>query len=199
MIKDKLKSFINKKFSSNNKKNIENLVVFLILLTITVIAINIIWGKEETQKDESSTYKVLAENTENKSNNINNNEYDLQKELEDILSKMQGVGKTKVLITYFQTSSIIPMYSETESTSVTEEKDSGGGTRKQETSNVNKEVITNNNNDAITKTVVLPKVEGAIIIAEGGGNANIKANIIQAVTAVTGIASYKVQVFEMNK
>ena len=141
----------------------------------------------------------MAENTENKSNNINNNEYDLQKELEDILSKMQGVGKTKVLITYFQTSSIIPMYSETESTSVTEEKDSGGGTRKQETSNVNKEVITNNNNDAITKTVVLPKVEGAIIIAEGGGNANIKANIIQAVTAVTGIASYKVQVFEMNK
>ena len=141
----------------------------------------------------------MAEETENKSNNLEQDEYNLEKDLEDILSNMQGVGKIKVLITYSQTSSVIPMYSETESTSITEETDSGGGTRKQESSNVNKEVITNENNNVITKTVVMPKVEGAIVIAQGGGNANIKANIIQAVSVVTGIASYKVQVFEMNK
>lgn len=44
----------------------------------------------------------------------------------------------------------------------------------------------------------MPKIEGAIIIAEGGGNANLKANIIQAVSAVTGIAAHKVQVFKMD-
>ena len=199
MIKEKTNKFISKIINKDNKKNIENLVVFLVLLIITVIAINIIWGKkDESRKDIVSSYNVLAEETENKSNNPNINEYNLEKDLEDILSKMQGVGKTKVLITYSQTSSVIPMYSETESTSVTEEKDSGGGTRKQETSNVNKEVITNDNNDAITKTVVLPKIEGAIVIAEGGGKANIKTNIIQAVSTVTGVATYKVQVFEMN-
>ena len=199
MLKEKIKKFILNKTSKDNKKNIENLVVFLILLIITVISINLIWGKDKTKKEETSSYKVLAEETENISNNLKTDEYNLEKELEDILSNMQGVGKTKVLITYSQTSSVIPMYSESESTSVTEETDSGGGTRKQETSNVNKEVITNDNNDAITKTVLLPKVEGAIVIAEGGDNANIKTNIIQAVSAVTGIASYKVQVFEMNK
>lgn len=43
----------------------------------------------------------------------------------------------------------------------------------------------------------MPKVEGAIVIAEGGDNINIKTNIIQAVSAVTGLATHKVQVFKM--
>ena len=60
-------------------------------------------------------------------------------------------------------------------------------------------MITDGDNKAITQTVILPKVEGAIVIAEGGGNATTKANIIQAVSAVTGLATYKVQVFEMQK
>lgn len=197
MLKRKIRDFIKKKTEEGNKKNIENLVVFLILLIITVIAINTIWKKDE--KKETPSYKILAEDTEIESNNYENNEYDLEKRLEDILYKMAGVGKVKVLITYSQKSSVVPMYSENESTSKTEETDSGGGTRKQETSNINKEVITDGQNNAITKTVVMPKVEGAIVIAEGGGNPNIKANIIQAVATVTGVATYKVQVFQMDK
>lgn len=198
MLKTKIKEFINKKTGKGNKKNIENLVVFLILLIITVIAINTIWNKDEKKDEETSSYKVLAEETKTQSNILENNEYDLEKKLEDILYKMAGVGKVKVLITYAQTSSIIPVFSENESTSKTEETDSAGGTRKQESSNINKEVVTDANNNAITKTVVLPKIEGAIVIAEGAGNANVKANIIQAVAAVTGVATYKVQVFPMD-
>lgn len=198
MFKERIKNFITKKTEGNNKKNIENLVVFLILLIITVIAINMIWGKEEEQVEEQASYKVLASQTEN-SNIIEESEYDLQAELEDILSKMDGIGKVDVLITYSQTSTVVPMYSETESSTITEETDSGGGTRKQESSNLNKEIITDGENKAITQTVMLPKVEGAIVIAEGGGNATIKSNIIQAVSAVTGLATYKVQVFEMKK
>lgn len=198
MLKEKIKKFISKKTDRNNKKNIENLVVFLILLIITVIAINMIWGKEEEQVEEQSSYKVLASKTEN-SNIIEDHEYDLQVELEDILSKMDGIGKVDVLITYSQTSTVIPMYSQTESSTITEETDSGGGTRKQESSNSNKEIVTDGQNNAITQTIMFPKVEGAIVIAEGGGNITIKSNIIQAVSAVTGLATYKVQVFEMQK
>ena len=140
MLKEKIKNFISKKTEGNNKKNIENLVVFLILLIITVIAINMIWGKDEEQIEEQASYKVLASQTEN-GNIIEESEYDLQTELEDILCKMDGIGKVDVLITYSQTSTVVPMYSETESSTITEETDSGGGTRKQESSNVNKEII----------------------------------------------------------
>lgn len=55
------------------------------------------------------------------------------------------------------------------------------------------------NNNPITKKTVMPKIEGAIVIAEGGENAIIKTNIMQAVSAVTGLATHKIQVFKMSK
>ena len=43
----------------------------------------------------------------------------------------------------------------------------------------------------------MPKVEGAIVIAEGAGDAMVRTNIIQAVSAVTGLPAHRIQVFEM--
>lgn len=197
MLKEKLQNIIKEKTEGDKKKNIENLVVFLILLIITVVAINVICGEKDTKNTNTTGYKEIADNISNNCNISESNEYDLQNKLEDILSKMQGVGKVKVLVTYSQTSSIIPMYNESGTTTITEETDSNGGTRKQESADTNKEVVKNADNQAITQTVTLPKIEGTIIIAEGGGNVTTKTNIIQAVSAVTGLASYKVQVFEM--
>lgn len=207
MIKEKIKKAMENLFkkNKNNKKNIENLVVFLILLIITVIAINTIWGdtgtnNKEKINDKKSSHKVLAK--EVKSNKIDVDEYNLQDDLKDILSKIQGVGKVDVLITYSATNSISPIYNEKQATSTTEETDTSGGKRIVESTDINKEIIFEEKNGANTpviEKIIMPKVEGAIITAEGGGNATIKSNIIQAVVAVTGISSYKVQVFEMAK
>jgi len=50
---ENIKSKFKKETENNNKRKIENLVVFLVLLIITVIAINIIWGdKKEDVKAE---------------------------------------------------------------------------------------------------------------------------------------------------
>ncbi len=73
-----------------------------------------------------------------------------------------------------------------------------GGTRTIETSDENREIIVDSENNPITEKVIMPKIEGAIIIAQGGENATIKANIIQAVSAVTGLATHKIQVFKMS-
>ena len=50
----------------------------------------------------------------------------------------------------------------------------------------------------ITQKVVEPQIEGAIITAKGAGNAEVKTSIIQAVEAVTGLPTHKIQVFEME-
>lgn len=206
MFKDKfknIKSIIIKKTDGNNKKNIENLVVFLVLLIITVIAINTIWGtdKEETKsKDTNTAYKQLADSLDS-SNNKELEEYNLEEELEDILSKIAGVGKVQVLITYSETSEVVAMYNETYTSSNTEETDTNGGVRKIESTDTNKEIIYEEKDGEkipITQKVIMPKMEGAIITAEGAGNVNIKTNIIQAVSAATGLSAYKIQVFEMN-
>ena len=93
------------------------------------------------------------------------------------------------------------MYNETYVSSSTEETDTNGGVRKIEQIDSNKEIIyeeKDGEKTPITQKVVMPKIEGAIITAEGAGNANIKTNIIEAVSAATGLATYKIQVFEMS-
>lgn len=200
-----IKEIFKQKTEGNNKKNIENLIVFLVLLIITVIAINTIWGgksKEEIPKTNTS-YKELANNIDSKTNSNNQeiNEYNLEENLENILTKIAGVGKVQVLITYSQTSEIVAMYNEKNTTSNTEETDTNGGTRKIETLDTNKEIIyedTNGKKTPITQKVIMPKIEGAIITAEGAANPNIKSNIINAVSAATGLSTYRIQVFEMS-
>lgn len=123
MLKGKIKDLVEKKTKDNNKKTVENLVVFLVLLIVTIVAINIIWGKEKTDKQETTqeNYKVLADNH---SNILEEETYNLEKELAKILSKISGVGNVQVLITYSQTSEVVAMHNEEKNTSKTEETDS---------------------------------------------------------------------------
>ncbi len=199
---EKVKSLVLKKGDGNNKKKIENLVVFVLILIITIIIINYVWNDDKTNTNkkedyEQSSYKQLASN-----NNISYTKTDLEQKLEEILSKMEGVGNVSVLITYSQSNEIVPMYNENSKTSYTQEEDSAGGTRKVDETDSSKEIIyteENGVNVPVTQKIVNPVIEGAIITAIGANNATVKTNIIQAVEAVTGLATHKIQVFEMSK
>ena len=194
-----LKNFFKKGEDENSKKRqIENIVVFIVILIVTVLIINNMWSSEEQNKKEenNSSSKVLAE-----SNDISTQE-NLEKNLEDILESINGVGKVKVLITYSETSEIVAMYNETNSESNTEETDGNGGNKStKETENKREIVYTDENgkSEPITEKIIMPKIEGAIVTAEGAENANVKTSIVNAVEAVTGLAVHKIQVFEMGK
>lgn len=203
MLKEKISkiknSLIKADGSSNNKKTIENLVVFIILLIVTVVMINYIWNgkeKEKTQKQNLVGAKTLAE--EPKKSQVDD---DMESKLENILSKIKGVGEIKVAVMYSKTSEIVPMYNEDSSEKLTEETDSNGGNRRVEETTVKKDIIYEENSgvkNPITQSIISPTIEGAIITAKGAGDAQIKANIIQAVEAATGLATHRIQVFEMN-
>lgn len=181
----------------NKEKRMENLVSFLIILIITLIIINkVIDDSEKIDEDYTNQYGVeLAE----KEIDIQNKEENLEEKLEKILSKISGVGDVSVLLTYSETSSVIPVYNINSSSSVVKEKDETGEISKvTENENEEKEVITDTSSKIVVEKKILPIVLGAIVTAEGGGNTQIKSNIISAVEAVTGLASHKIQVFEME-
>lgn len=190
MLKEKINQFF--KGNGNNKKKIENLSFFLIILVVTVIAINVIWKDESSEKKENNTdtSKKLAYSEEKTPV-----ENDLESRLEDILSNIYGVGKVKVLITYNETEELIPIYNKKDKKSTTNEVDSSGGTRVVEESDTSEEVVYQNE-EIITQKTISPKIEGAIITAQGANNLMVKTNIIQAVEAATGLATHKIQVFE---
>ena len=207
MFRDKLKKLVNTTNGENNegndKKKIENLVFFIVVLIITIVIINIIWnGNKTTTKQENTTSsKQLASPTEQTTNQNTTQTVSLEEKLEDILSKIQGVGNVKVCINYSESSEVIPMYNENSKVSNTEESDTSGGTRKIEETDSQKDIIykeENGEKTPITQKVVQPKIEGAIITAKGANDMTTKTNIIQAVEAATGLATHKIQVFEMN-
>lgn len=201
-----IKALIKNNSEQNaNKKKIENLVIFLVLLIITIIAINVILSDDgksnQKENTQSSTYKQLANQENNSSNISENSEYNLSEELEKVLAQISGVGQVEVLITYSETSETVPMYNEKITESTTQETDTNGGVRTIQQLDNSKEIIyeeQSGEKTPITKKIILPKIEGAIIIAQGAENTNVKVNIIQAVEAVTGLPTHKVQVFEMN-
>lgn len=201
MLKEKLKQLTSKMEGEDNKKKIESLVFFLIILIVVLVAINLIWNDDKEKEKSTDGNKKLAveENTIN-TTSINTKDT-LTKELEDILQKINGVGKVKVLITYSQTSQTIPLYNEDTTQKDTQEQDTNGGTRKILETDIKKDVIYQESNGEkvpITQSIISPKVEGAIVTAQGASNTNVKADIIQAVEAVTGLSSHKIQVFAMS-
>ena len=190
MLIEKIKNFINKNQELNRKKTIENLVVFVIILIIVLLSINVIWNKDK-KEDNKSTIDENKKLATIEENSKDDNSLTSEK-LENILSKINGVGKVKVYITYSQTSQIIPIYNEDISQKDTQEEDTQGGTRKVVETDTTKEVVDNEKSGSktiITQSIVSPKIEGAIVTAEGGNNTNTKANIIQAVEAVTRVTN----------
>lgn len=192
----------------SKEKRVENLIFLLVILIITLIIINNILDGENKKdggiKSNSKSNKIIEINSEkilevdeyNYSLNYNNPEF--EKRLEIVLNKIKGVSNATVLITYAQTEEIVPIYNENNSTSEIEE---GEGNNKKITKEeeISKDIILDNSSNVLIQKKLSPKVEGAIIIANGVDDVNVKKDILSAVEVVTGLATHKIQVFEKGE
>ena len=194
-MKDKLKNMFK------GKKKTENLIVLIVILIITVVAINYIWSGD-SKKTDNLNEESLIEDTKIVQVSSNQTNDELEKRLENILSKISGVGNVKVMITYYESSMLMPIFNEDSKESTTDETDSSGGSRNIKETDSQKEVVYKENNDGskevVTQSISSPKIEGAIIVAQGAESLDVKASIIQAVEAATGLATHKIQVFKME-
>ena len=198
--------FLAKFENKGNKKTIENLIVFVIILIATIIFINYIWNgdKKNKKNPNNEQNEMLASNQFEEQSSVmpsNSGNSALENQLEDILKKLEGVGDVKVLITYAETNKVVPMYNEDNQQSTTQEEDTQGGARTINENSSKKEVVyqeSNGQKSVVTSSVITPEIKGAVVLAKGASNGVVKSNIIQAVEAVTGLATYKIQVFEMK-
>ena len=91
---------------------------------------------------------------------------------------MEGVGRVNVLITYSESSQTVAMYNENSKDSSTEEKDDKGATRIIKQVDTNKDIIykeVNGEKIPITQKTINPKIEGAVVTAEGATNSTEKS------------------------
>ena len=200
-LKDLINSFTSKEVAT--KKKVENLIFFVVMLILLVIGINYIWFNDSSGGDDVNldNVKHITDDTVKEkattvySDNIYNE--NLDKRLESILSKVNGVSNVSVLITYSNNTKIVPVYNIEDSETVTNETDSDGGKRDITEKSYTKEVVydeKSNTKTVIVETSINPTISGVIVVADFGNDISIKQQIISAVATVANISEYKVQV-----
>ncbi len=183
-------NFLEKIKNGEQKKILENSVIFLMLFIIVIIVINTLFASEKN--DTTASVSNVLENVPKSSGNS------LEEKLEEILSMIDGSGKVNVMVSYQNGIEQIPMYDEKISTTITEETDSSGGTRKtSQTSNEHSIIFEEKSNTkaAVIKQTVMPEVIGVIVVADGANDVKVKENILKAVEATVDVPSHKIQIF----
>lgn len=139
---------------------------------------------EETHRDDYSSYNR-----------------ELERKLEQILGEIEGVGKVEVMITTQDDGERIVEKDITRGSQAVSEED---GTVKRDTreSQYQEETVfsqeSGSQGQPFVSREVMPKIEGVLVVAEGGGNAKVVKNISDAVLALFSVEVHKIKVVKMN-
>ena len=126
---------------------------------------------------------------------------ELESRMEEILGKVEGVGKVEVMITLKNSKEqVINKDTTLNSTKNVEERE--GEISESESIDQGEEtILINIDGDSVPYVLkeYSPTVEGVLIIAEGGDDAAVKVALIESTTVLLNIPSHKVAVLKMEK
>src|SRR3989339_142472 len=109
----------------------------------------------------------------------------LEKKVENILSKIQGAGKVNVMISYASGQEKILAYDKKNGLNDTEEKDNNSGSRNIKQDNSESKIAYENLEGGIKKPIIVKEkyseIRGVVVVAEGADNAIVKQNLSKAV------------------
>ena len=114
---------------------------------------------------------------------------------------MEGVGETEVMITLSDSGETIVEKDQKEQRNRIEESDAGGGTRtttEQETEETTVYVENGSEKQPYVTKEVLPKVEGVLVVAEGGDDPRVISDISDTVMALFRVEAHKIKVMKRN-
>lgn len=179
--KSDLKNEILKIFSN---KNFSKYAVICGISGILLIFISSFIKNENKSSENKHTNKFYLEQKREK----------LEKNLENIISGINGAGKCKVLVTFETGPETIYATEERLNKEASEDKEASGEiTRKRKTNDIEKKFITVKDSQgtehALAVTEVEPKIKGVVIICPGGDDVLVKKRIVDATTTALNINS----------
>ena len=204
MDKDKLNEEMNKLMQ--NKRFVNCLIVLLVIIFLWLAVSNFMGAGADLTKGNgnntpSGAQEVAGEEGITRAKELVDYETEQKEKLEEILSKIDGVGEVIVNI-YFESSEVkVPATNSNTQTSETQEEDNNGGTRitKQETegATVVMQSDSSTSEPFITKTYK-PQITGVLIVAEGAKSSKITYDIQKAVSSLYNLSLDKVNVYPMK-
>lgn len=125
----------------------------------------------------------------------------MERRLGEILGDMEGVGKVNVMITLKDEGEQMVEKDRTKSSENTQEQDGSTvrtGTQQQSQEETIYSSQSGGNGEPFVTREIAPRVEGILVVAEGGGNAQVAKNISDAVLALFPVEVHKIKVVKMN-
>lgn len=189
-MKEKWKSFLK------NKNNL----ILLVLVGILLLVINLPVEKNSTKSKLSDSESDNISKQSAAEDDLQEYCSYLEEKLAKILSKLEGAGKVEVMISMKSSEEKIVEKDQSVSRSDTEETDSQGGNRKISSFDSRESTIydSGSTSQPYVVKVLVPKVEGIIVIAQGAGTGNVSKNISDALQALFGIEAHKIKVVKME-
>lgn len=171
-------------FASKDKN--KKVIIIIGLLGIFLIFISGFFKHEGVKETKLSEVKATSDNYIDK----------LERNLESIVSSINGAGSAKVLVTLENGTETVYATEEKKNKEASEDRSNGETTRKKESDDCEKKYITVKDAEgcerALAVTEIQPKIKGVIVVCTGGDNPIVQQNIINAITTALSIPSNKV-------
>lgn len=185
------------KYFSNRDKNIVFKLIFGLIIGIALILIGRSNKKYDLDKHKDKNKNINACDEININNNNNKYEHDLEMRLENLLSQVSGVGNIKVMISTCDTKEIVVAQDINSSEIINRETDKFGLIKENHDQKKDIKKIIIDGRPLVLKEI-MPKIQGIIIIAQGGDNIFIKNQLIKAAETILNLEAHKIQVLKMK-
>lgn len=176
------------------------LIFFLVGVLLLVIALPS--GTKEKEKDSRHSEIDGEEAVGTQAEEQDYARY-LERRLEETLSQLDGAGNVRVMVTLQSSAQkIVEKDTQGEKDAITEEDSQGGRRTSENTSHQETTVyegMGEKSQEPYVSKELTPRVEGVVVLAEGGENALVKRNITEAIQALFGIDTHKIRIMKKNE
>ncbi len=176
--------FFREIFQPENKEKRKKIMAFFALGVLLLLCSKGIWGgKQEIPPEDVATAEMPKEAKEN-----------VEQKMEQVLSKVEGAGEVRVMLTYSTTKEQVLAREEKT------ERNKGEGA---ESLSREDTLVLAENSQGTQEPVVLteqaPKVEGVVIVAEGGDDAVVNSRLNSAAQALLNVPPHKIAILKMEQ
>lgn len=199
-LEEKKKSLIK---TININKIIKNIGMEKLLI-IAICGVVLVMLPSPDKKLKSSKQTETTNSSGSQNIEISGDDYceKLEKRLEDLISKIDGIGEVKVMITLKATEEKIVLTEVSYEKNDENSTDSSGVVNTKNSYKEDRVVVYEEGSDGnkvpyVTKENA-PEIEGIAVIAEGGNNADNVLKISEIAQALFGISSHKISVIGMR-
>lgn len=178
-------------------------MIFVAGILLILLSVPNIFDKEEA-KNKTSDVSNKPQQNETNTTSYDSNTYiaELEERLESILRKVKGIGNVEVMITLKSSKEQVALKDSPYTKEGLNEVDGEGGSRTDNNIQREDSTVLIMNEDGKTVPYIVqenePKVEGVVVIAEGGDNVRVIMDIMEAAEVLFDVPVHKVKVMKMS-